>query len=115
MTRFGERLKSAMFAAGVENAEALAKLIGVTPQIVRKWMRDEKIRLSAENIVSLAEHLNVRIKWLARGTGQIHNFTVRSYTEAELIGAFRTLGKREKILVRDFIGMLMRYGEDSED
>jgi hypothetical protein len=26
-----------------------------------------------------------------------------------LISAFRTLGAKEKILVRDFIGLLMRY------
>ena len=51
----------------------------------------------------------MRVIWLARGTGQVHNFTVREYSEPELVDAFRTLGKKERVLVRDFIGLLMRY------
>jgi transcriptional regulator with XRE-family HTH domain len=98
-----------MLAAGITETEVLAKRCGVSPQVVRKWLRDEKPSLSAENIVSLSEQLNVRVMWLARGTGPLHSFTVSAYTEPELLSAFRTLGKKERVLVRDFIGLLMRY------
>ena len=106
---FGSRLKASMLASGISETEVLAKKVGVSAQVVRKWLRSEKPALSAENIVSLSEVLNVRVLWLANGRGPIHSFTVREYTEPELISAFRALGQKEKILVRDFIGLLMRY------
>jgi transcriptional regulator with XRE-family HTH domain len=109
MPTFGARLRAAMLAAGISENHELARRLKVTPQVVRKWLREEKPSLSAENIVSLSEVLNVRVIWLARGTGQVHNFTVSKYSEAELIDAFRTLGTKEKIMLRDFIGLLMRY------
>jgi transcriptional regulator with XRE-family HTH domain len=112
MSTFGLRLKAAMLAAGVVDTDSLAKRVGVSPQVVRKWLRDKEPSLTAENIVSLSETLNVRVMWLARGTGQLHNFTVKEYTEPELLSAFRTLGKKERVLVRDFIGLLMRYQDD---
>ena len=112
MIKFGTRLRAAMLAAGITETEVLAKRVGVSPQVVRKWLRDEKPSLSAENIVSLSELLNVRVIWLARGTGQLHAFTVKEYSEPELISAFRALGKKERIFVRDIIGLLMRYQED---
>jgi hypothetical protein len=34
---------------------------------------------------------------------------VKEYSEPELISAFRTLEPKERVLVRDFIGLLMRY------
>jgi len=109
MPNFGARLRGSMLAAGVTETESLAKRVGVSAQVVRKWLRSENPALSAENIVSLSEVLNVRVLWLANGRGPIHSFTVKEYTEPELISAFRTLGAKEKILVRDFIGLLMRY------
>ena len=109
MIKFGTRLRAAMLAAGIRENKELARRLKVSPQVVRKWLREEKPSLSAENIVSLSEVLNVRVIWLARGTGQLHNFTVREYSEPELVDAFRTLGKKERVLVRDFIGLLMRY------
>ena len=109
MPTFGARLRAAMLAAGISENHELARRLKVTPQVVRKWLREEKPSLSAENIVSLSEVLNVRVIWLARGTGQVHNFTVREYSEPELVDAFRTLGAKEKIMLRDFIGLLMRY------
>lgn len=112
MSTFGLRLKAAMLAAGVVDTDSLAKRVGVSPQVVRKWLRDKEPSLSAENIVSLSEVLNVRVLWLARGRGPIHSFTVKEYTEPELLSAFRTLGKKERVLVRDFIGLLMRYQDD---
>lgn len=112
MSTFGLRLKAAMLAAGVVDTDSLAKRVGVSPQVVRKWLRDKEPSLSAENIVSLSEVLNVRVLWLARGRGTIHSFTVKEYTEPELLSAFRTLGKKERVLVRDFIGLLMRYQDE---
>ena len=112
MITFGERLKAAMLASGVTETEVLAKRVGVSPQVVRKWLRSENPNLSAENIVSLSEALNIRVLWLARGRGPIHSFTVKTYTEPELVSAFRTLGAKEQILLRDFIGLLMRYQDD---
>lgn len=112
MPTFGLRLKAAMLAAGVTETETLAKRVGVSPQVIRKWLRSKNAALSAENIVSLSEVLNIRVLWLARGRGPIHSFTVKEYTEPELISAFRTLGAKEKVLVRDFIGLLMRYQDD---
>lgn len=109
MTTFGNRLRAAMLAAGITETDTLARRVGVSPQVIRKWLRDRCPHLSAENIVSLSEVLNVRVLWLAKGRGPIHSFTVREYTEPEMISAFRTLGPKEKILVRDFIGLLMRY------
>ena len=112
MITFGNRLRAAMMAAGISETEVLARRVGVSPQVIRKWLRDVKPHLSAENIVSLSEILNVRVLWLANGRGPIHSFTVREYSEPELIGAFRTLSKKERILVRDFIGLLMRYQDE---
>jgi len=109
---FGLRLKAAMFAAGIPAADMLASRVGVSPQVIRKWLRDTTPRLNAENIVSLSQTLNVRVLWLANGRGPIHSFTAGEYTEPELLGAFRTLGKKEQVLLRDFIGLLMRHQAD---
>lgn len=109
MSTFGGRLRGAMMAAGVTTTEVLARRLKVSPQVVRKWLRDTKPRLSAENIVSLSEHLNVRVMWLTRGSGPIHAFSAAEYTETELLKAFVVLDLKDRRLVRDFVGMLMRH------
>lgn len=113
MATFGARLKAAMLAAGITDNASIAERIGVSPQIVRKWLRDKSPNLSAGNIVSLSEVLNVRVMWLANARGPIHAFTAQGYTDAEMIDAFRTLTDADKRLVRDFIGLLMRYQAQS--
>ena len=104
-----------MLAAGVTNTEILARRLKVSPQVIRKWLRDTKPRLSAENIVSLSEHLNVRVMWLCKGNGPIHAFSAAEYTDTELLKAFVVLGVKDRRLVRDFVGMLMRHAENHAD
>jgi transcriptional regulator with XRE-family HTH domain len=113
MSKFGERLKGAMLAAGLTDTAVLAEKINVSPQIIRKWLRSRTPNLSAGNIVSLSEALNVRVLWLANARGPIHAFTAQGYSDAEMVNAFRTLTDVDKRLVRDFIGLLMRYQAQS--
>ena len=49
MPNFGARLRASMLAAGVTETESLARRVGVSAQVVRKWLRSEKPALSADN------------------------------------------------------------------
>ncbi len=111
MPTFGKRLEAAMTAAGM-SASSLGKQIGVAPQVVNRWLKMPEPNLSARNLLRTAETLKVRVFWLGAGKGPIQSFMAYEYSEAELLSSFRTLGKKEKVLVRDFIGLVMRYRDD---
>jgi transcriptional regulator with XRE-family HTH domain len=112
MHRFGVRLKTAMTAAGIKNAEDLARKSGIPPQVIRRWLKDEEPHLSARHLLDIARLLHVRVHWLGTGEGPKLRFHATRYTEADMLEAFRSLGERERVIVRDFIGCMLRFMED---
>lgn len=108
MSSFGSRVCAAMLAAGL-TVEAVAKKLKVTPQVVRRWRRDTEMHLSGAHLVELARLLNVRTHWLGTGEGPLERFNASQYTEPEMISAFRGLGPEEKRLLRDIVGVIMKY------
>jgi len=50
--------------------------------------------------------------WLGLGKGPVHSFDAKEYTEAELLSAFRALDRKDKALVRDFIGLIIKRNDD---
>jgi len=66
LNTLSERLKSAMFARGVKAAD-LARVTGAKPPSVHKWLTGGTKNLKGENLVKVAEFLNVSEAWLADG------------------------------------------------
>lgn len=99
-----------MLAAGM-SVEAVAKKLEVTPQVVRRWRRDKEMHLSGAHLVELARVLNVRTHWLGTGEGPVERFNASQYSEAEMLIAFRGLGPEERRLLRDIVGVIMKFRE----
>ncbi|CAA2107698.1 LexA family transcriptional regulator [Variovorax paradoxus] len=66
-----DRLKKAMDAAGISQAE-LARACGVKPPSVNGWLSGKAKFLRGENLLSAAKALNVSQQWLANGIGPMH-------------------------------------------
>ncbi len=107
---FGSRVKASMLTAGL-SVELVAEKLEVTPQVVRRWRRDREMHLSAKHLIELALILNVRAHWLGTGEGPPQRFNSSSYTESEMLDAFRALGPDERRLLRDVVGVIMKYRE----
>ena len=108
---FATRLKAAMLAAGLDT-KSVAKKLEVTPQVVRRWLRQKEPQMSAKNLVRLGVVLNVRAHWLATGEGPASRFNSSSYTEAEMIEAFHALSPAERRLLRDIVGIILKHRDD---
>lgn len=108
---FAGRLKAAMLAAALDT-KSVADKLEVTPQVVRRWLRDKEPHMSAKHLVSLAAVLNVRAHWLATGEGPASRFNSSAYTEAEMVEAFRALSPSERKLLRDVVGIILKHRED---
>lgn len=65
-----ERLKIAMQAAGVTQAE-LARRCNVKPPSVNGWLNGKAKFLRGENLLAAAKALNVSQHWLATGQGEM--------------------------------------------
>lgn len=64
--RFGARLSEALETAGL-SAGQLASLIHHDRHLVRRWAEGFLVPTQAEDVVAIAELLNVDALWLARG------------------------------------------------
>jgi len=111
--RFGERLKQAMSTGGYSTPEALSSKMGVSPQIIRRWLKSKEPNLSAENLVSAARVLSVRAHWLATGEGPTIRYHSSRYSEAEMLAAFRNMSEREKVLLRDLAGIILKFTQEN--
>jgi len=66
LNTLSERLKSAMLAKGAKAAD-LARITGAKPPSVHKWLTGGTKNLKGENLVKVAEFLDVSEAWLADG------------------------------------------------
>ncbi len=69
MNTFGDRVRGAMFAAGMSTPAQLGKACGASRQVVTTWLTMKEAHLSALHLYSLAQCLNVRMRWLVDGKG----------------------------------------------
>jgi hypothetical protein len=99
-----------MLAAGLD-AISVAKKLPATPQAVRRWMKDKEPHMSAVHLIEVCRLLNVRAHWLATGEGSPSRFNATEYTEAEMLESFRALGPEERRLMRDIVGVILKYRE----
>lgn len=111
---FARRLRAAMLASGYEEKDApkIAQRLGVSRQIVKKWLVSPTPALSALHLVELAKLLSVRAHWLATGEGPMLRYHASEYTEAELLKTFRSLSKREQLLLRDVMGLILKFSQE---
>jgi len=65
---FGERLIQARKALGLNQSE-LARRTGITRSAISQLERDERRRLSMDNLFKVAKVLQVNPEWLATGEG----------------------------------------------
>lgn len=112
MPDFGTRLKSAMLTAGVKGAKELAVKAGVSPQVVRRWLSNTEPHLSAKHLLQVAKVLHVRAHWLGSGEGPANRFHANEYNERELLQTFRNLNNRERVLLRDIMGIVLKFKSD---
>jgi len=71
MEDFSERLKHALFQAGIRERGSgafLARLTGLTPKATGKWLNGEN-RPRKENLEAIADRCQVRVEWLEYGVG----------------------------------------------
>jgi len=112
--QFGGRLRDAMTAAGFSEQDVpkIAKRLGVSRQIVKKWLMSPVANLSAIHLVALAKLLSVRAHWLATGEGPMVRLHASTYSEKELLKTFRALSKREQVLLRDALGLILKFSQE---
>lgn len=67
---FGERLRAAMLAAGMETPAQLGRLCGVNARTAERWLGLEDADLSAKTAYRVARCLKVRSSWLVAGEGE---------------------------------------------
>lgn len=109
---FAKRLRASMLAAGYTEPEKLAKKLGVSTVIVRRWLKSPRPNMSAENLVSCAKVLSVRAHWLATGEGAMQRFHASEYTEDDMLNTFRQLSDREKVFLRDLAGIILKFSQE---
>ena len=68
-TTLAERLFEAMQGPPKVTGRALAEACSVSPASVSDWLSGKSKTMEASNLLAAADHLNVRPKWLADGTG----------------------------------------------
>lgn len=78
-----ERLRAAMSASGVSQAE-LARRCGVKPPSVSGWLSAKAKFLRAENLLAAAKVLGVSEQWLATGAGDMHVDHIKPGSDQEL-------------------------------
>jgi hypothetical protein len=97
----GGRLRAAMVAAAMD-AKKVAKELGVSPQIVRTWMRQPTryAHMSAEYLAKLSNLLLCRGVWLAAGDGPPTRYIANEVSREKLLSLFDSLSaERKRLLV----------------
>lgn len=98
-----------MLAAGIQTPRMLAKRVGITEQMARRWLKQSKFTGSAQRLMVLGEALNVRAHWLFSGVGPPHRLFANAYTEDELLRVFRMLPTTEQRKVIDMVTVMTAY------
>jgi transcriptional regulator with XRE-family HTH domain len=70
-TEFGQRLRAAMLAAGVQTPAQLAAMCGINARTAGRYMRLEQADISAVTAEKIARALSVRLGWLITGLGPV--------------------------------------------
>lgn len=109
---FGSRLKDAMLAAGFTDPARFAKKMGISRTTVEKWLESPVVCMSGKNLVIAAALLSVRAHWLATGEGVMQRFHAAVYTEEEMLSAFRLLTPRERVMLRDMAGIVLKFSRE---
>lgn len=107
---FAGRIKASMLAAGLDT-QSVAEKVGVTPQVVRRWLKDKSPHMSAAHLIKLAVVLNVRAHWLAEGEGPVSRTNSAQYSREDMLAAFDALTPEERRMLRDIVGVILRNRE----
>lgn len=108
---FGRRLKLAMTLSGF-SVPRLATKLGVSQQIVRKWLASPTPNLSASHLVNASKLLSVRAHWLATGEGPQLRYHASEYTREEFLMTFESLSKRDRVFLRDVMGLILKFSQE---
>ncbi len=95
---FGDRLAQLMRANGM-NAPALADLVGVSPTIVRRWLKLKECTLGGTQLLAMALLFKVRVRWLCLGVGERTLWTPSEVSETELLRLYRILPNTQRELL----------------
>lgn len=101
-TGLADRIQQMLDVFGI-NAKALAIQAGIEPAVVSQWRHAKSKTLSLKHAIALAEAWNVRIRWLADGTGPMQDPVESRVLEGapkelvELYEACDTRGKRSML------------------
>jgi transcriptional regulator with XRE-family HTH domain len=103
---FGARLKGAIDAAGVSQAD-LAREYGVTPQAIYGWTVSKKPPdLAIERWVSLSRKLDVNLEWLALGIGSKERADMKPAV-FEMVRQFQQLEPAQQQVIMTTISTLL--------
>jgi transcriptional regulator with XRE-family HTH domain len=90
MSEIGERIAALRTAAG-ETLAQLGRVAGLSASAVHQWESGTTKGLRPSNLVAVADHYNVSIRWLVTGEGQQRVTETRSDFELQALKLFRKL------------------------
>lgn len=113
-TTLAERIKIGRAHAGIASQSDLARKMRVNRQTVSRWCTGEGTKPEPEMLVKLADALQVSVRWLAIGDGNINKREELSEQEREFVILLRLLhpAAKEHCLnqIRDLVKMVGENG-----
>jgi transcriptional regulator with XRE-family HTH domain len=101
MEGFGERLRDAMLAAGIETPGELAKKCGVSRQTAQSWLAMREPLLRGTYLLKVADCLKVRMRWLSTGRGPVpispeldELTTIAAHLSPESLAEWKEIGRK---------------------
>ncbi len=90
MSDIGDRIRRLRQARG-ERLTDLGAAAGLSASAVHQWESGTTKGLRPANLIAVADHYNVSIRWLVTGVGPQHLVAARTAFEVQAINLFRKL------------------------
>jgi len=91
MDDIGKRIADLRSESG-QTLAAVGKAIGVSGAAVQQWEAGSSKNIKLANLVGLAAHFRVSMRWLVSGEGERKVEETQSEFEHQVLGLFRQLG-----------------------
>lgn len=86
-----QRIKLGCANAGIVSDSDLSRRMGINRQTVNRWTTGKGDKIQPEMLVKLADALNVSLRWLATGTGEMAKEARLTHQEIEILALWKSL------------------------
>lgn len=112
---FAGRIKIGMAAQGIAGASELARRMKLRRQTVQKWLSGEVSKIEPENLIKLAQILDMDPEWLATREGEPQRKGRVTLEQKRLIELYNALPEQlRRAWMRSGDAMLQDTGEVSK-